>query len=58
MAKKERYNITLDPRVVDNAQHQAMDSKLSPIINNLLKVWIEYRDEVENLFHKLKENKK
>ena len=53
---KKQYKVNLDEDVVEKVKIQSMDSKLSPIINSLLKTWISYRDEVEFLFRKTQTN--
>jgi hypothetical protein len=56
----ERYNVTLDPEVVKKAKEQLdyTGGQLSPIINKLLKVWINYQEDMNKLFDKLKGGKK
>ncbi len=52
--KLDRYHVTLNPKVVKDAKEIVLGAKLSPIINNLLKVWIKYPEEIEELIRKLK----
>lgn len=38
----ERYNVTLEEEVVESAKKQLeVGQKLSPVINDLLKKWVE-----------------
>jgi len=45
----EKYGVTLEKEVVDEAREMMADrgSKLSPVINNLLKEWIKEMKKVE-----------
>ena len=51
---KKQYQVSLNKEIVEKAKLQALDSKLSPIINNLLRAWVEYRGQVEELIYKIK----
>jgi len=45
----KRYNVSLEEEIIDEAKKIMGDSgrKLSPVINNLLKKWIEdYKDDL------------
>lgn len=55
---KKRYKIALDEKVVDETKSKTKGSKISPLVNNLLKVWGAYKSEVESLYHKLKRDEK
>ena len=47
----KRYNVSLEEDIIDEAKKIMGDSgrKLSPVINNLLKKWIEdYKDDMED----------
>jgi len=50
----ERFNVSLDPDVVDKAREKMeyLGGMLSPVINSLLICWILFREEVENLMKK------
>lgn len=48
--KTERFTVTLDPSIVDKAKGRMKEGeKLSPIINGLLKDWIDEREEEEEI---------
>ena len=51
-----RYNVSLDPKVVEEAQEflQVSGAKLSPVINNLIIDWIKRKKEEGEI---LKKNK-
>lgn len=55
---KERFNVTLEPKVVEDAKSniglEYEQGALSPVINDLLKVWIYYKKEVQELISKAK----
>ncbi len=55
---KKKYKVALDENVVDEAKSKTKGSKISPLVNNLLKVWSSYKTEVESLYHKLRSNEK
>jgi len=41
----ERYNVSLDTNVVDEAKTLFEGQKLSPLLNDLLKKWIQKKKE-------------
>ncbi len=49
-----RFNVTLDSKVVKESKAEMVyeGGALSPIINNLLLVWIYYKEEVKELIDK------
>ena len=49
-----RYNVTLDKNIVDKCKDKMeyTGGKMSPIVNNLLKIWILYPDEINKLLKK------
>lgn len=59
----KRYNVTLNEKVVEEAQQNLQDrgSKLSPVLNNLLKEWNKNMKKIKELkkeeFRKLDEIK-
>ena len=53
----KNFNVTLDPEIVERARGISMGSRLSPILNNLLKIWIEERETVEKLMIKIYDDK-
>lgn len=55
---KKRYKVALEEDVVDKTKKKTKDSKISPLLNNLLKVWGSYKTEVESLYHRLKGSEK
>lgn len=50
----ERYNVTLDSEVVERVKNEMIytGGALSPIINNLLLVWIYFKDDAKELILK------
>ncbi len=59
MTSKDRYTVTLDKQLVERAKTK-MDytgGKLSPIINRLLEVWLDFPDDVKNILTKSKTKK-
>lgn len=47
----KRYGVSLDDTIVDKAKKKMEDSgsKLSPIINNLLREWLKDQERMEQL---------
>ena len=54
-----RYNITLDKNLVNKCKDKMKytGSKLSPILNNLLTIWLLYPDSINNLLTQLEKEK-
>ena len=50
---KKQYQVNLEEEAVKQAKIKMMDAKLSPTLNNLLKIWLQFPEEVEKLFKKL-----
>ena len=55
---KKKYKVALDETLVNETKSKTKDSKISPLVNNLLKVWGSYKTEVESLYQKLRSNEK
>ena len=55
---KKKYKVSLDENLVNETKSKTKDSKISPLINNLLKVWGFYKTEVESLYQKLRTKEK
>lgn len=55
----QRYNVTLEEETVNMAKKKLGYSggRLSPVINNLLDIWIQFGKETEDLIKKLFKNK-
>ena len=56
--EKKRYKIELDEEVVEKVKAKSTNSRISPLINNLLKVWTTSKTEVESLFGTVKKEEK
>ncbi len=56
--KKKRLKIELDEKVVEKVKSKSSNSRLSPLINNLLKLWANSKTEVESLFGNVKKEEK
>lgn len=55
---KKKYKIDIDEKVVEKVKDKSSNSRISPLINNLLKLWTTYKKEVESLYHKSKRDEK
>ena len=55
---KKRYKVELDEKVVEKVKDKSSNSRISPLINNLLKLWATSKEEVESLYNKIKRNEK
>ena len=49
---KKQYQVTLEEELVEKAKKLVLGSKLSPVLNSLLEVWVEHRAEVEDIINK------
>jgi len=52
MVKVERFNVTLNPELVEKAKGKVMGAKLSPILNSLLEAWVNNQEEIEKIVRK------
>ena len=42
---KKQYQVTLDEEVVEKAKKKVLGAKLSPILNSLLKWWLDEKGD-------------
>ncbi len=56
--KKKKFKIELEEKVVDKVKTKSSNSRMSPLINNLLKLWTNSKTEVESLFGNVKKEEK
>jgi len=54
----KQYRVTLNEKNVEEAQRKTLGSKLSPVLNDLLRIWLNFPKEVSELFSKLKSEEK